>query len=170
VSAVRFPENPSLTLKSSPTIGDNSNGPSVIKVPDWVPNKLGAFYMYFAHHRGMYIRLAYATDRNYKQPHSSITSTMPHWDRYVVEPPATTERIKEAISISLTRISRSENKFLGRRFPRGRSEFFKCAFKYRTCNRRSSAGKAHAFENFPCIEGWMDHSKNFQTTVALGAF
>src|SRR5882672_1166461 len=60
VSAVRFPENPLLTLKSSPTIGDNINGPSVIKVPDWVPNKLGRYYMYFAHHRGMYIRLAYA--------------------------------------------------------------------------------------------------------------
>jgi hypothetical protein len=30
------------------------------------------------------------TDRNYKQPHSSITSTLSHWDRYVVEPPATT--------------------------------------------------------------------------------
>jgi hypothetical protein len=60
VSAVRFPENPLLTLKSSPTIGDNINGPSVIKVPDWVPNKLGTYYMYFAHHRGMTIRLAYA--------------------------------------------------------------------------------------------------------------
>jgi hypothetical protein len=60
VSAVRFSENPLLTLKSSPTIGDNINGPSVIKVPDWVPNKLGTYYMYFAHHRGMYIRLAYA--------------------------------------------------------------------------------------------------------------
>jgi len=60
VSAVRFAENPLLTLKSSPTIGDNINGPSVIKVPDWVPNKLGTYYMYFAHHRGMYIRLAYA--------------------------------------------------------------------------------------------------------------
>jgi hypothetical protein len=60
VPAVRLQENPLLTLKSSPTIGDNINGPSVIKVPDWIPNKLGKYYMYFAHHRGMYIRLAYA--------------------------------------------------------------------------------------------------------------
>ena len=43
VSAVRFPENPLLTLKSSPTVGDNINGPSVIKVPDWIPNKLGRY-------------------------------------------------------------------------------------------------------------------------------
>jgi hypothetical protein len=48
VSAVRFPENPLLTLKSSPTIGDNINGPSVIQVPDWVPSKLGTYYIKLA--------------------------------------------------------------------------------------------------------------------------
>lgn len=40
--------------------GENINGPSVIKVPDWIPNPLGKYYMYFAHHHGKYIRLAYA--------------------------------------------------------------------------------------------------------------
>ena len=40
--------------------GDNINGPSLILVPDWLPNKLGKFYLYFAHHRGQNIRLAYA--------------------------------------------------------------------------------------------------------------
>ena len=60
VTAVRFSENPLLTLKSSPTVGDNINGPSVIRVPDWIPSKLGRYYIYFAHHRGMHIRLAYA--------------------------------------------------------------------------------------------------------------
>jgi hypothetical protein len=35
-------------------------GPSLIKVPDWAPNRLGAYYLYFAHHRGTSIRLAYA--------------------------------------------------------------------------------------------------------------
>lgn len=38
----------------------NINGPSMIKVPAWVPNKLGNYYLYFAHHKGPYIRLAYA--------------------------------------------------------------------------------------------------------------
>jgi len=42
--------------------GDNINGPSVIKVPDWVDQPLGRYYMYFAHHNGKYIRLAYADD------------------------------------------------------------------------------------------------------------
>lgn len=38
----------------------NINGPSLIKVPDWIPNPLGKYYLYFAHHAGDYIRLAYS--------------------------------------------------------------------------------------------------------------
>ncbi len=41
-------------------IGANINGPSVIRVPEWLPNRLGQYYMYFAHHQGTYIRLAFA--------------------------------------------------------------------------------------------------------------
>ena len=41
-------------------MGDNINGPSLIRVPDWVRNRLGRYYLYFAHHDGHYIRLAYA--------------------------------------------------------------------------------------------------------------
>ena len=37
---------------------ENINGPSLIKVPDWVDDPLGKYYLYFAHHRGKYIRLA----------------------------------------------------------------------------------------------------------------
>jgi len=44
--------------------GENINGPSLIKAPDWLPNKLGKYYLYFAHHKGKYIRLAYANDVN----------------------------------------------------------------------------------------------------------
>jgi len=40
--------------------GDNINGPSLIRVPDWAPSRLGRYYLYFAHHHGSYIRLAYA--------------------------------------------------------------------------------------------------------------
>lgn len=39
---------------------ENINGPSLIRVPDWVENPLGRYYLYFAHHNGTYIRLAYA--------------------------------------------------------------------------------------------------------------
>lgn len=32
---------------------------AVIQVPDWVQNALGRYYLYFSHHKGSYIRLAY---------------------------------------------------------------------------------------------------------------
>lgn len=40
--------------------GENINGPSLIRVPPWLPNPLGKYYLYFAHHQGDYIRMAYA--------------------------------------------------------------------------------------------------------------
>lgn len=38
----------------------NVNGPSLIRVPDWLENPLGKYYLYFAHHKGEFLRLAYA--------------------------------------------------------------------------------------------------------------
>ncbi len=38
----------------------NINGPTLIRVPAWVENPLGRYYLYFAHHKGDHIRLAYA--------------------------------------------------------------------------------------------------------------
>jgi hypothetical protein len=43
-------------------MGCNINGPSLIKVPDWVERPLGLYYLYFAHHDGKYIRLAYSDE------------------------------------------------------------------------------------------------------------
>jgi hypothetical protein len=60
VTAVRFDVNPILTPQSSPSLGTNINGPSLIRVPDWVEGRLGRYYLYFAHHYGAHIRLAYA--------------------------------------------------------------------------------------------------------------
>ena len=60
VTVTRFATNPLVTVKSSPTLGGNVNGPTVIRVPGWVERPLGRYYMYFANHRDMYIRLAYA--------------------------------------------------------------------------------------------------------------
>ena len=56
----RFSTNPIVHSGLDPTLGDNINGPSLIRVPDWVVNPLGRYYLYFAHHDGAYIRLAYA--------------------------------------------------------------------------------------------------------------
>lgn len=59
-TAVRFPQNPLVSVSTSRSLGDNVNGPSVIRVPSWIAHPLGRYYMYFAHHKGAYIRLAYA--------------------------------------------------------------------------------------------------------------
>ena len=58
--AERLPDNPIVTPAAHASIGDNLNGPSLIRVPDWAPNPLGRYYLYFAHHQGTFIRLAYA--------------------------------------------------------------------------------------------------------------
>ena len=42
------------------SIGKNIQGPSLIRMPDWIENALGKYYLYFADHKGSYIRLAYA--------------------------------------------------------------------------------------------------------------
>lgn len=61
--AVRFPESPLIRPEMLPADeGANINGPSLIRAPDWVPRPLGRYYLYFAHHRGAYIRLAVADD------------------------------------------------------------------------------------------------------------
>jgi len=40
--------------------GANINGPTLLRVPAWIKNPLGKYYLYFGNHRGTYIRLAYA--------------------------------------------------------------------------------------------------------------
>ena len=56
----RLAENPLITVRSSPSLGGNVNGPTVIRVPGWVERPLGKYYMYFANHMGDFVRLAYA--------------------------------------------------------------------------------------------------------------
>lgn len=62
IRADRSPHNPILHPGSDARIGDNLNGPSLIRVPDWVDSRLGRYYLYFAHHKGTFIRMAYADD------------------------------------------------------------------------------------------------------------
>ncbi|MBK6510397.1 MAG: hypothetical protein IPG06_13715 [Haliea sp.] len=45
--------------------GENIQGPSVIRVPDWIPSAMrpspeARYYLYFAHHNGTYLRMAWA--------------------------------------------------------------------------------------------------------------
>jgi len=56
----RFAQNPIIRPNMDNRMGSNINGPSLIRVPDWIEAPLGKYYVYFGHHRGLYIRLAYA--------------------------------------------------------------------------------------------------------------
>jgi len=42
--------------------GDNICNPSLIRAPHWLPSRLGNYYLYFSHHRGTSLRLAWADE------------------------------------------------------------------------------------------------------------
>ncbi|NWG45200.1 MAG: hypothetical protein HXY25_01465 [Alphaproteobacteria bacterium] len=56
----RLGDGPIIRPEMDARMGPNIQGPSLIRVPDWVPDPLGRYYLYFADHKGTYIRLAYA--------------------------------------------------------------------------------------------------------------
>ena len=58
--AIRVGQQPVVHPGLDPSLGDNINGPSLIRVPEWIERPLGRYYLYFAHHRDSFIRLAHA--------------------------------------------------------------------------------------------------------------
>ena len=62
ITVERLGSGPIITPEMDSRMGGNIQGPSLIKVPDWVENPLGEYYLYFADHRGTYIRMAYADE------------------------------------------------------------------------------------------------------------
>jgi hypothetical protein len=60
----RLSANPIISPETSgwteEAVGFNINGPSLIAVPDWIDERVGRYYLYFAHHQGKSIRMAYA--------------------------------------------------------------------------------------------------------------
>lgn len=60
----RLPDNPiirpGMDSRMDTPDGPNVDGPCLLRVPSWVPNPLGRYYLYFAHHHGDYVRLAYS--------------------------------------------------------------------------------------------------------------
>ena len=58
----RLVDAPIIRPEMDAAMGSNLAGPSLIRVPEWLPNPLGRYYLYFADHRGTYIRLAYADE------------------------------------------------------------------------------------------------------------
>jgi hypothetical protein len=62
IRVTRLVDGPIIGPGLHPSIGLNIQGPSLIRVPDWIESRLGAYYLYFADHKGSYIRLACADD------------------------------------------------------------------------------------------------------------
>ncbi len=60
IRVTRMADRPIIGPDLHPSIGVNIQGPSLIRVPEWIDDRLGAYYLYFADHKGSYIRLAYA--------------------------------------------------------------------------------------------------------------
>jgi hypothetical protein len=58
----RDEHNPIVRPDMDDRILGNINGPSLMRVPDWIENPRGRYYLYFAHHQGQFIRMAYADD------------------------------------------------------------------------------------------------------------
>ena len=56
----RLLDAPIIDASTDASIGTNIQGPSLIRAPDWLEAPLGRYYLYFADHKGSYIRLAYA--------------------------------------------------------------------------------------------------------------
>ena len=56
----RLLDRPIISPDLHPSIGVNIQGPSLIRVPDWIEGRRAEYYLYFADHKGSYIRLAFA--------------------------------------------------------------------------------------------------------------
>lgn len=62
VRVQRLVDHPIVGPALDPSIGVNIQGPSLLQLPKWIKSPLGRYYLYFAHHKGTYIRLAVAND------------------------------------------------------------------------------------------------------------
>ncbi len=51
---------PIISVDDHPELGGNANGPSLIRAPEWLNNPPGKYLLYFAHHEGLSIRLAFS--------------------------------------------------------------------------------------------------------------
>lgn len=60
ITARRLLDRPIIDQALDASLGDNINGPSLVAAPAWLSEPRGRYYLYFAHHEGRHIRLAFA--------------------------------------------------------------------------------------------------------------
>lgn len=99
VVVTRLVDGPIIGPETDPSIGNNIQGPSMIRVPDWVENPLGKYYLYFADHKGQYIRLAYA-DAITGPWKIYVPGSLPIEDSFfaVARPPIAADRLAELVA------------------------------------------------------------------------
>jgi len=66
-AVIRLNNEQPIVDRSFEGVGSNINGPSLIRIPDWIDpadraDPSAIYYLYFAHHRGDHIRMAWASD------------------------------------------------------------------------------------------------------------
>ncbi len=62
MQATRLLDHPIIGPDTDPSIGDNIQGPSMVRAPNWLTGAPGRYLLYFADHKGGYIRLAHADE------------------------------------------------------------------------------------------------------------
>jgi hypothetical protein len=90
VRVQRLLDRPIISPELDPSIGVNIQGPSAIRVPEWIEGRLGEYYLYFADHKGSYIRLAYADRLTGPWTIHAPGSLRLEESRFLTEPPTVT--------------------------------------------------------------------------------
>ena len=68
--SARFPENPLISVATSKLLGDNTNGPSVLRVPPWVKQPLGRYYMGTSNNDEFFVELIAGASATVVLPHN----------------------------------------------------------------------------------------------------
>ncbi len=103
-SAHRIGDRPIITQSQFEAIGigpegNNINGPSLIRKPDWI-DAPGRYWLYFAHHHGSYIRLAVADqlDGPYTLvPGGTLSLKQVHLEDHIASPDVHVDHVNRRI-------------------------------------------------------------------------
>ena len=107
VRVERLVDHPIIAPSAHPSIGVNIQGPSLIRVPEWIESPLGCYYLYFADHKGRYIRLAYADELpgpwRIHEPGSLHLAQTPFPKETLAAPPELVEAARARMAAGLIR-------------------------------------------------------------------
>lgn len=93
-TVVRLANGSIIVPSMNARMGSNNQGPSLIRVPNWIDNPLGKYYLYFCDHRGTYIKLAYANDITGP---ISVTIICSIWAAHILEQDLCFARLSHAL-------------------------------------------------------------------------